>query len=114
MPADAPPASPARDQVFRALADGSRRALFERLCREGELTVARLTDGAGISQPAVSRHLAVLKDGGLVEARPAGRATFYRARADRLAPLDDWTREMRATWHARLDALDDVLRRMDN
>lgn len=104
----------ASDLLFRALSDRSRRALFERLCRNGELTVGGLTDGSGISQPAVSRHLAILKDGGLVDARRAGRATYYRARADRLSTLDDWTRTMRETWHARFDALDDLLGRMDN
>lgn len=104
----------ASDPLFRALSDGSRRALFKRLCRDGELTVASLTAGAGISQPAVSKHLAILKQGGLVDARRAGRATYYRARADRLAPLDDWTREMREIWGARFDALDNLLQRMDN
>ena len=102
------------DPLFRALADGSRRSIFERLCREGELTVARLTDGSGISQPAVSKHLGVLKEGGLVQARKAGRSTIYRALPARLAPLDDWTEEMRAFWRARFDHLDGLLTRMDN
>jgi len=102
------------DPLFRALADGSRRAIFERLCREGELTVGRLTDGSGISQPAISKHLGVLKDGGLVQGRKVGRATFYRALPDRLAPLDDWTGEMREYWRARFDDLDELLKRMDN
>jgi DNA-binding transcriptional ArsR family regulator len=102
------------DPIFRALSDGSRRAIFERLCREGELTVGRLTEGSGISQPAISKHLAVLRDGGLVEGRKAGRATYYRALPARLAPLDDWTEEMRGFWHARFDDLDGLLKRMDN
>lgn len=103
-----------RGSLFRALSDGSRRAIFERLCREGELSVTRLTDGSGISQPAISKHLAVLKEGGLVEGRKAGRATFYRALPARLAPLDHWTEEMRAFWRARFDDLDELLERMDN
>lgn len=102
------------DMLFRALSDASRRAIFERLCREGELTVGRLTNGSGISQPAISKHLGVLRDGGLVEGRRAGRSTFYRAVPARLAPLDDWTGQMRAFWEARFDDLDDLLARMDN
>ncbi|WIY52631.1 metalloregulator ArsR/SmtB family transcription factor [Devosia sp. YIM 151766] len=105
------PASP--DDVFRALADPTRRALFERLCREGERTVGALTSGAGVSQPVVSRHLAVLKRAGLVGDRPQGRQTHYRAELAALAPLSDWTRDMQTFWRQRLDALDDLLHRMD-
>ena len=100
--------------IFRTLSDGSRRAIFERLCREGELTVGGLTEGSGISQPAVSKHLSVLRLGGLVESRKAGRSTYYRALPARLAPLDDWTEEMRAFWRVRFDDLEGLLRRMDN
>lgn len=102
------------DALFRTLSDASRRAIFARLCREGELTVGRLTEGSGISQPAVSKHLGVLRDGGLVEGRRQGRSTYYRALPARLAPLDDWTGQMRAFWHARFDDLDHFLARMDN
>jgi DNA-binding transcriptional ArsR family regulator len=67
--------APSRNALFRTLADPTRRAIFERLCREGELTVGALTEGAGISQPAVSKHLGVLKQAGLVRDRPEGRLT---------------------------------------
>lgn len=100
--------------LFRSLSDASRRSLFERLCRQGELTVGGLTEGAGISQPAVSKHLEVLREGGLVQRRRAGRSTYFRAMPDRLAPLDDWTAEMRAFWQARLDNLEELLKRMEN
>jgi len=103
----------ASDLLFRSLADPTRRALFERLCRQGEQTVGALTLGAGISQPAVSKHLAVLKQAGLVRDRHTGRQTHYRARFEALAPLMDWTREMTGFWGQRFDALEDVLRRMD-
>lgn len=105
--------SDARDLLFRTLADPTRRALFERLCREGEATVGALTAEAGISQPAVSKHLGVLKQAGLVRDRPQGRQTHYSARLDALAPLADWTSEMRGFWEARIDRLEDLLRRMD-
>lgn len=103
----------AADLLFRTLADPTRRALFERLCREGEITVGVLTAGAGISQPAVSKHLGVLKSAGLVRDRQDGRQTHYSARADALAPLVDWTGRMTGFWEARFDHLENLLRRMD-
>src|SRR6516165_3718045 len=63
----------AHDVLFRTLADPTRRAIFERLCREGEKTVGAVTARAGISQPAVSKHLGVLKQAGLVRERHEGR-----------------------------------------
>jgi DNA-binding transcriptional ArsR family regulator len=105
------PATP--DDLFRALGDPTRRAIFERLCRDGEQTVGALTLQAGISQPAVSKHLGVLKRAGLVGDRHAGRQTHYTARVSALAPLTDWTAEMTGFWHGRFDALDDLLTRMD-
>lgn len=103
----------ASDLLFRTLADPTRRALFERLCRDGELTVRALTAGAGVSQPAVSKHLGVLKGAGLVRDRPAGRETHYRAEIAALAPLVDWTTRMSGFWQQRFDALEDLLDRMD-
>ena len=101
------------DALFRTLADPTRRALFERLCREGEHTVGALTARAGVSQPAVSKHLGVLKQAGLVRDRPDGRLTHYSARLDALAPLVDWTRSMTGFWEDRFDGLEDLLKRMD-
>ena len=101
------------DILFRTLADPTRRALFESLCRDGEQSVGALTAGAGVSQPAVSKHLGVLKQAGLVLDRQEGRQTHYSPRLGALAPLMDWTREMAAFWDARFDALDDLLKRMD-
>lgn len=101
------------DIVFRSLADPTRRALFERLCREGEQTVGSLTSGAGISQPAVSKHLSVLKQAGLVQDRPNGRQTHYSAQPAALAPLTDWTKQMAGFWESRFDTLEDLLKRMD-
>ncbi len=103
----------AHDVLFRSLADPTRRALFERLCREGEQTVRALTDKAGISQPAVSKHLAVLKQAGLVKDRHEGRQTHYSARPAALSPLLDWTSEMTGFWEDRFDDLEDLLKRMD-
>ena len=102
------------DPIFRSLSDPTRRALFERLCLKGEQTVAALTEQAGISQPAVSKHLRVLKDAGLVSGRQSGRQTHYAARAEALAPLVDWTRAMSGFWDAKLDEFEDLLKRMDH
>jgi len=101
------------DMLFRTLADPTRRAIFERLCRQGEQTVGALTAQAGISQPAVSKHLGVLKQAGLVRDRHEGRQTHYSAQLGALAPLIDWTGEMAGFWHKRFDDLEDLLKRMD-
>jgi DNA-binding transcriptional ArsR family regulator len=103
----------ATDSLFAALADPTRRALFERLCRDGAQTVGGLTAGAGVSQPAVSKHLAVLKRAGLVEDRVSGRQSHYSVRRQALDPLTAWARQMEGFWEARFDALDDLLNRMD-
>lgn len=101
------------DTLFRTLADPTRRAIFERLCRDGEQTVGALTAQAGVSQPAVSKHLGVLKQAGLVQDRHAGRQTHYSARPGALGPLIDWTSQMAGFWEARFDDLENLLRRMD-
>ena len=101
------------DLLFRTLADPTRRALFERLCRDGEQTVGALTARAGVSQPAVSKHLGLLKQAGLVRDRQEGRQTHYSAQPRALAPLVDWTGQMSGFWENRFDDLEDLLRRMD-
>ena len=99
--------------VFGVLADPTRRGIFERLCRDGEQTVRALTLGAGISQPAVSKHLGALKLAGLVRERHEGRQTHYSARPAALEPLVDWARQMTGFWESRFDRLEDLLKRMD-
>ena len=101
------------DILFRSLADPTRRAIFERLCRQGEQTVGALRTQSGVSQPAVSKHLGVLKQAGLVRNRHEGRQTHYSAQLGALAPLIDWTSQMAGFWQSRFDQLEDFLRRMD-
>src|SRR5512144_2993748 len=105
--------SPAPGLLVRTLADPTRRAIFERLCREGEQTVGALTATSGVSQPAVSKHLGALKQAGLVRDRHEGRQTHYSAQLGALAPLIDWTSEMAGFWQSRFDHLEDLLKRMD-
>jgi DNA-binding transcriptional ArsR family regulator len=99
--------------LFGVLADPTRRAIFERLCRDGDQTVGALTAQAGVSQPAVSKHLGVLKRAGLVRDRHQGRQTHYSAQLGALAPLIDWTKRMAGFWQGRFDQLEDLLKRMD-
>ena len=99
--------------LFQALADPTRRALFERLARSGEQTVRSLTEDSGVSQPAVSKHLALLKRAALVEGRRQGRDVHYRACGQALGPLVDWLEHYGAFWRERFDRLEDLLNRMD-
>jgi DNA-binding transcriptional ArsR family regulator len=102
-----------QDALFKALADPTRRAIFEQLCAGGEQTVGVLTAQALVSQPAVSKHLAVLKQAGLVVDRHEGRQTHYSAQPKALTPLRDWTSQMSQYWESRFDDLEDLLKRMD-
>lgn len=103
----------APDDLFKALADPTRRAIYEHLVRDGEQTVRALTDRAGVSQPAVSKHLGVLKQAKLVRDRPEGRQTYYSADQEGLAPLIDWIRHYAAFWTERVDRLERLLEKMD-
>lgn len=101
----------ASGKVFTALSDPTRRALFERLSRDGNLTVRHLTDGSGVSQPAVSKHLRLLKHAGLVRSRHHGRETHYSARPEGLAPLFDWITFYANFWNERFNRLEDLLKK---
>ena len=103
----------ATDNLFKALADPTRRALLERLTRDGDLTVHALTERAGVSQPMVSKHLSALKRAKLVRHRRDGRETHYSARPEALAPLVDWIGHYGAFWKNKIEQLGDVLERMD-
>jgi len=97
------------DNLFKALSDPTRRAIFEHLSRDGEQTVHALTYRAGVSQPAVSKHLTVLKRAKLVRHRREGRETHYRAQPDALAPMVDWLNHYGAFWRDRFDQLENLL-----
>ncbi|HEX2759441.1 MAG TPA: metalloregulator ArsR/SmtB family transcription factor [Rhizomicrobium sp.] len=99
--------------VMRTLADPTRRALFERVVKSREITVAELTKGSGVTQGAISQHLKSLKLAGLVAERPEGRNVFYRARPDGLAPLIDWMSLYGVFWRDRISKLRDLLKDID-
>src|SRR6187549_1515588 len=107
-----PGAVAAENRIFQALADPSRRAIFASLTR-GEAAVKDLTARFDISQPAVSQHLAALKDAGLVDARREGRCVYYRVQPRGMKPLIDWITHYRAFWPERVDRLDQLLKKMD-
>jgi DNA-binding transcriptional ArsR family regulator len=105
-------AATTHDKIFHALADPSRRAIFESLTR-GEAAVNDLTARFDISQPAVSQHLAALKDAGLVNNRRDGRRVYYKVDARGLEPLIDWIAHYRAFWTEHVDRLEQLLEKMD-
>ena len=92
------------DLVFRALADPSRRAIFESLT-QGEAAVNELTARFHITQPAVSQHLAALREAGLVQGRRDGRRVLYHVEPEGLRPLVDWIAHYRAFWLDRVERL---------
>src|ERR1700744_5857049 len=99
--------------VMRALADPTRRAVFERVVRADEISVAELTLGSGVTQGAVSQHLKSLKQAGLVAERPEGRNVYYRARPEGLEPLADWMSHYGAFWRDRFADLRALLKEID-
>lgn len=99
--------------AFRALADPTRRAIFAELSSTGEQTVRALTSFAGVSQPAVLKHLSILKRAKLVRPRRNGWETHYRAQPEALEPVVQWLRDYGAFWKDRFDRLETLLERLD-
>ena len=99
------------DAVLAALADPTRRAIVERLLARGETIVGDIAEPFRISAPAISRHLRVLEDAGLVERRAEGQWRFVRARPDALRPVETWVSSARRHWSAALDRLEAVAAR---
>ena len=101
------------DAVMRILADPTRRAVFERIVNAEEITVAELTRGSGVTQGAISQHLKLLKQAGLVADRPEGRNVHYRADPKGLAPLVDWMALYAVFWRERFASLRTLLKEID-
>jgi DNA-binding transcriptional ArsR family regulator len=99
----------ARD-VFHAIADPTRRRMLDMLV-EGEKAVSALAKPFAVSMPAVSQHLRVLKAGGLVTERRAGRERYYKLNPWPLREVADWARHFELFWTARFEALDRHLAR---
>ena len=101
------------DSLLKALADPTRRTLFERVAAAPEITVGDLTEGSGVSQGAVSQHLKALRQAGLVSERPEGRKVFYRANPQGLKPMLEWMTRYAVFWSQRVDKLERLLREED-
>jgi DNA-binding transcriptional ArsR family regulator len=99
--------------IFRALADPTRLAVLENVMRQ-EMTVTDLTARFAVTQPAISQHLAVLRESGLVQHRREGRQIFYRADPNGLRPMFRWIDEYRSFWQERIPRLRTLLREMKN
>ncbi|CDM59775.1 MULTISPECIES: ArsR/SmtB family transcription factor [Rhizobium] len=99
--------------VMRALADPTRRAVFERIVNSDEITVVELTRGSSVTQGAISQHLKSLKQAGLVCERPEGRNVYYRALPDGLDPLADWMSDYGVFWRERFADLRNLLKEID-
>lgn len=98
--------------IFKVLADPTRRSVLERLAG-AELTATQLREGMAISQPAMSQHLAVLREAGLITERRDGRYVNYQVKPDGMTPLHAWLARYQAFWPSRIDGLKDLLREMD-
>jgi len=96
------------DDVFAALADPTRRRIVERLAR-GPLTAGEIASGFSISQPAISRHLRVLEDSGLLERQVIGRVHHCSLAPQTMHAASAWIDKQRAFWNATLDRLGRVL-----
>ncbi len=96
-------------RTFAALADDTRLALVERLLADGELPAGTLADTAPISPPAISRHLKVLREAGVIQQRVEGSHRFYSVRPEALQAVASWTLDHRAFWEASLDRLEAAL-----
>jgi DNA-binding transcriptional ArsR family regulator len=103
----------ALDSVMRTLADPTRRAVFERIVKSDEISVVELTQGSGVTQGAVSQHLRLLKQAGLVADRAQGRNVFYRAEPKGLAPLVHWMGHYGVFWRERFINLRTLLKEID-
>ena len=99
--------------AFEVLAEPSRRAIMD-LLLAGERPVGELVSELQMSQPAVSRHLRVLRDAGLVRIRPDAQRRVYRLEPEPLAAMDEWLRPYRRLWAASLDSLARHLDEMDD
>lgn len=94
--------------IFQAIADPTRRALLDRL-REGEQSVKQLAEPFEMSMPAISQHLHILCDAGLVTQRKVGRMRLYRLNAEPLKEVSDWVNPYEQFWIDKLDALGNYL-----
>ncbi len=97
--------------VFTALAEPTRRTIIEMLVRRGELSATDISDQFNSSPPAISQHLKVLREAGMVRVEKRGRQRMYEVNPSALEEFERWVYETTALWNERFDALDRVLQK---
>ena len=96
--------------TFHALADPNRRQIIEMLAREGELSATEIHSRFSVSAPAVSQHLKVLREAGLVRVEKRAQQRIYRLAPEAMRPVEGWASHVRQLWSQRFDALDALLK----
>ncbi len=102
-----------RRDVFQAIADPNRRAIIGLLANR-KLTVKAVAEHFPISRPAISKHIRILTECGLVVVHRKGRERVCELRLERLSEVSDWVEQQRKTWEYRLDRLDEYLNELRN
>lgn len=100
----------ATEETFQALSDATRRSILDHL-QHGSSSVNELVDRFDMTQPAVSQHLRVLREAGLVRVEKQGRQRLYSLNADALHPVFDWISQYEQFWSEKLTRLGEHLRR---
>lgn len=102
-----------RRDVFQAIADPNRRAILDLLAQES-LTLNGIAEHFSISRPAISKHIKILVECGLVEIRQHGRERYCEARLDKLNEVTDWVSRYQQIWEERFNRLDELLQELQN
>jgi len=96
--------------VFYALADPTRRKILELLAKQGELTASQIYSYFSTSPPAISQHLKVLREAGLVNMKKRAQQRIYQINPEAVLELEDWSKQLTVQWNQRLDALEELLK----
>jgi DNA-binding transcriptional ArsR family regulator len=99
------PRPPATSDVFIAIADPRRRQIIDLLSRRRELSVGAIGLALGLLQPAVSKHLGVLREAGIVSVKKLGRSRVYELDFDQLRTVQDWVQTLERHWQGQLDRI---------
>jgi DNA-binding transcriptional ArsR family regulator len=99
----------ARQRLFYALAEPTRREIVELLATRGQLTATGIYDNFSVSHPAISQHLKVLREANVVQMEKRAQQHLYRINPDSMLDLQDWAKQIADLWNQRFDALDKVL-----
>jgi DNA-binding transcriptional ArsR family regulator len=96
--------------VFYALADPTRRKILELLASQGKLPASQIYDNFSASHPAISQHLKVLREAGLVKMEKRAQQHIYQINPQAMLELEDWSKQLTQLWDQRLNALDELLK----